>query len=125
MPAKLEKYFDLRNVYYQAHRAAMEICVKIVPHLPESEEELIDILLTSAEAIPRLIVEGYAQKDNRSGLWVDRALDLANEMVVGLELVKEHYPQRVDARVCQKLIRIYKNAGGRIHRLAKVWNRLV
>lgn len=111
------------QIYHQSQQAALEVCVKVIPHLPKADEELIGSLLASAQAIPRLIIEGYAHRDNGFAFWMDQALDYVNEMVVCLDLVRHRYSQCVDVRIPRKLIRIYGKASGKIHRLARAWSR--
>lgn len=95
----------------------MEVCVKVIPHLPKSDEELIASLLASAQAIPRLIIEGYAHRDNGFTLRINAALDHSNEMVCCLTLLEEKYRRYVSPGESKKLIRAYNLLSLRVRKL--------
>jgi four helix bundle protein len=56
------------DVYQKAYEACIEVIAKIVPDLPDSGKlDLKKQLSSSAEAIPRLVGEGYAKRHQFHG----------------------------------------------------------
>ena len=75
------------EVYQITYSAAVKVAREMIPKLPEFEKyDLVGQLRRSTKAIPRLIAEGYAKRNQRKGFqkYLDDAMAECNETEVGL-----------------------------------------
>lgn len=118
----IRNFRDL-NVYQSSYKASIDIALKILPKLPESEKyDLKDQLSRSTKAIPRLIAEGYAKKHQRLGFqkYIDDAMAESNETIVSLEHVKDIY--KIEVELCKQLIDTYDKISRQLYKLAEAWD---
>jgi four helix bundle protein len=115
------------EVYRRTYDASIAVMSKIIPKLPYAERrDLCDHLSRSSKAIPRLIAEGYAKRNQRLGFqkYLDDAMAENNETIVSLSQCRDVYPQHIDIKLCGELIETYDIAGRMLYRLAESWNRV-
>lgn len=118
----IRSFRDL-EVYQNTYKASIEIAIKILPKLPETEKyDLYNQLNKSAKAIARLIAEGFAKKHQKFGFqkYLDDAMGECNETVVSLEHVKDIY--KIETALCDDLIKIYDISGRQLFKLAEAWD---
>ena len=73
------------EVYQNSYKACIEVMMKIISKLPDSEKyDLRDQLSRSVKAIPRLIAEGYAKRHQKQEFqkYIDDAMGECNETIV-------------------------------------------
>jgi len=122
---KIITYRDL-DVYQRAYRACLLVMTKIIPKLPESEKyDLKNQLSRSSKAVPRLIAEGFAKKHQKAGFqkYLDDAMAESNETQVGLCQCRDIYPQYIDIKLCEDLIKEYEIIGKQLYNLEKAWDK--
>lgn len=120
----IRSFLDL-DVYQKSYQAALTVNKEIVPKLPDTEKfDLKDQLRRASKAIPAIIAEGYAKKHHKRDWqkYIDDAIGEANEMIVHLSLVKDLYPNFIDVKLCEELIKTYDIIGKQLFRLGKSWN---
>jgi four helix bundle protein len=121
--AKIRSFSDL-EVYQRSYKASIVVNTQIVLRLPEEEKyDLKDQLRRSSKAIPRLIAEGFAKKNQKRAFqkYLEDALCEVNESIVSLNHAKDLYPKNVNVALCGKLIDEYDQIGKMIYRLSEVW----
>ena len=114
-------FLDL-EVYKRAFNASKEILFGIIPKLPMNEKfDLADQMRRAAKAIPALIAEGYAKKNQQKGFqkYLVDAIGEANEMIVHLCYAKEYLSK--DTSIIEKLIEEYNITGKQLYRLQESW----
>lgn len=119
----IRSFRDL-EVYQKTYKVNIIVHRKIIPRLPENEKyDLRDQLSRSSKAIPRLIAGGYAKKHQKSGFqkYLDDATGECNETIVSLSHSRDLYPNKVDIKLCDQLIKIYDISGRQIYCLRKSW----
>src|SRR4030042_6989287 len=125
MKDKITSFRDW-EVYRNSYKACIEVMTKIIPNLPESEKfDLKKQLCSSAKAIPRLIVEGYAKRHQKHGFqkYLDDAMGECNETIVGLEQCRDLYGAKVDKQLCELLISLYDKSGRQLYNLSSAWSK--
>lgn len=118
-------FLDL-EVYKNTYQAAIVVNRKIVPFLPEEEKyDLRPQMRRASKGTPALIAEGYAKKHHKKSWqkYLDDAIGECNEMITHLSFAKDLYPDKVDVKLCEKLIEAYDIAGKQIYRLGKSWRK--
>jgi four helix bundle protein len=75
--------------------------------------------------VPRLIAEGFAKKHQKAGFqkYLDDAMAEANETQVGLCHCRDIYPQLLDVKLCEELIKEYEIIGKQIFKLEQAWDK--
>ena len=119
----IKNFKDLK-AYQNSYEASIIILKEIVPKLPKEEGfDLIDQLRRSAKAIPRLIAEGYAKKEQTRGFqkYLLDALGESNEIIVSLSHCEDLYNEYVDNKLCQQLIDIYDKCSRQLYKLNESW----
>jgi four helix bundle protein len=114
------------EVYQNSYKACIEVTMKIISKLPDSEKyDLRDQLSRSVKAIPRLIAEGYAKRHQKQGFqkYIDDAMGECNETIVGIEMCRDIYGEYVDKNLCQELVNIYDVCGRQLYRLREAWGK--
>jgi four helix bundle protein len=114
------------EVYQKSYKACIEVMIKIISKLPDSEKyDLRDQLSRSVKAIPRLIAEGYAKRHQKQGFqkYIDDAMGECNETIVGIEMCRDIYGEYIDKNLCQELVNIYDICGRQLYRLREAWQR--
>jgi four helix bundle protein len=95
----------------------------VIPELPDKEKyDLSDQMRRASKAIPALIAEGYAKKNQLKGFqkYLIDAMGEANEMMVHLCYAKEYLPKNMRLR---SLIIEYNIIGKQLYRLQESWTR--
>jgi four helix bundle protein len=121
----IKSFRDL-EVYQNSYKACIEVTMKIISKLPDSEKyDLRDQLSRSVKAIPRLIAEGYAKRHQKQGFqkYIDDAMGECNETIVGIEMCRDIYGEYVDKNLCQELVNIYDVCGRQLYRLREAWGK--
>lgn len=114
------------HVYQSTYKACIRVIAEILPKLPDSEKyDLKDQLSRSVKAIPRLIAEGYAKRHQKSGFqkYLDDAMAECNETIVGLEMCRDIYGNRMNSLPLAELIDLYDKAGRQLYKLRAAWAR--
>jgi len=114
------------EVYQNSYKACIEVMMKIISKLPDSEKyDLRDQLSRSVKAIPRLIAEGYAKRHQKHGFqkYIDDAMGECNETIVGIEMCRDIYGEYIDKNLCQELVNIYDICGRQLYRLREAWGK--
>jgi four helix bundle protein len=109
-------------VYQNSYAAMLIVMKEIIPELPPSEkDDLKSQLSRSAKAIPRLISEGYAKRQQKAGFqkYLDDAMAESNETIVSLEQTKDIYDIKPD--VIKELVAVYDKTGRQLYKLAEAW----
>ncbi|MBM3209201.1 four helix bundle protein [Candidatus Shapirobacteria bacterium] len=120
---RIRSFSDL-EVFQRSYKASIVVNTQVVPSLPEEERyDLKDQLRRSSKAVPRLIAEGFAKKNQKRAFqkYLEDALCEVNESIVSLNHAKDLYPKSVDVALCEKLIDEYDQIGKMIYRLSEVW----
>lgn len=118
--ANYGSFLDL-DVYKRAFAASKTILFKISQELPSNERfDLADQMRRSSKAIPALIAEGYAKKNQLRGFqkYLVDAIGEANEMIVHLSYAKEYLPKNI---MIGSLIEEYNIIGKQLYRLQQSW----
>ena len=111
-------------MYQNSYHASIDIIKKIIPFLPKEEKyDLCDQMRRSCKAIPRLIAEGYAERQQRKGFqrYLIDSMGESNEMIVSLSHCRDIYYNYIDAKLSNKLIDIYDKIGRQLYNLSLVW----
>ena len=114
------------EVYQNSYEACIEVMMKIISKLPDSEKyDLRDQLSRSVKTIPRLIAEGYAKRHQKQGFqkYIDDAMGECNETIVGIEMCRDIYGEYIDKNLCQELVNIYDICGRQLYRLREAWGK--
>jgi four helix bundle protein len=114
------------EVYQKTYKACIDVMLKIIPNLPDSEKfDLRKQLSSSSKAIPRLIAEGYAKRHQKHGFqkYLDDAMAECNETVVGMEMCKDIFGKYVDIKLCEELVSIYDVCGRQLYKLRVAWGK--
>jgi four helix bundle protein len=114
------------EVYQKTYKACIEVMLKIIPNLPDSEKfDLKKQLSSSAKAIPRLIAEGYAKRHQKHGFqkYLDDAMAECNETIVGIEMCRDIFGEYIDKALCQELVNSYDIYGRQLYRLREAWGK--
>ena len=114
------------EVYQNSYKACIEVMMKIISKLPDSEKyDLRDQLSRSVKAIPRLIAEGYAKRHQKQGFqkYIDDAMGECNETIVGIEMCRDIYGEYIDKNLCQELVNIYDICGRQLYRPREAWGK--
>ncbi len=122
---RIVSFRDL-EVYRNTYAACIEVMTKIIPKLPDTEKfDLKDQLSRSVKAIPRLIAEGYAKRQQRFGFqkYLTDAMAECNETIVGLEMCCDIYGSYIDIDLCRHLLDIYDKSGRQLYNLAQAWSK--
>lgn len=122
---RITSFRDL-DVYQTTYKACIEVITKVIPTIPGFEKnDLNNQLRRSVKAIPRLIAEGYAKRQQKHGFqkYLDDAMGECNETIVGLEQCKDLYGEFVDKQLCEKLIDQYDKSGRQLYNLSLAWSR--
>ena len=126
MGQKILGFRDL-NVYQRAYEASITVMTELAPKLPHSERhDLKDQLSRSAKAIPRLIAEGYAKRNQVKGFqkYLVDALGECNEIQVSLNHCRDLYSSFLDKKLCDDLDKGYDIIGKQLYRLSESWTRV-
>ncbi|MFH1562391.1 MAG: four helix bundle protein [Nitrospirota bacterium] len=119
----IRSFKDL-HVFQNTSQTCITVMTKIIPKLPNSEKyDLKDQLSRSCKAIPRLIAEGYAKRHQRHGFqkYLDDAMGECNETIVSIEQCHDIYPEYVDTKLCEELVKIYDISGRQLYNLSIAW----
>ena len=114
------------EVYQKTYKACIDVMLKIIPNLPDSEKyDLKKQLSSSAKAIPRLIAEGYAKRHQKHGFqkYLDDAMAECNETIVGIEMCRDIFGEYIDKGLCQELVNSYDVYGRQLYRLREAWGK--
>lgn len=118
-------FLDL-DVYKTTYKAGITVNKEIALELPDKEKyDLRDQLRRASKSIPALIAEGYAKKHHGKSWkkYLDDAIGECNEMIVHLSFAKDLYPDHVDIKLCEELIKTYNVAGKQLFRLGESWRK--
>lgn len=121
---QINSFADL-DVYRRSFQVAVVVKKEIAPQLRLTREyDLADQLSWCTGAIPALIAEGHAKRNQPKHFqkYLDDAMGEANEAIVHLSLGAEVYPRLKP--VCQELISEYQIVSKELFRLGQSWNKL-
>ncbi|UCD18779.1 MAG: four helix bundle protein [candidate division WOR-3 bacterium] len=124
MRKKIASFRDW-EVYRRSDKAAIIAIKQIIPKLLREEKyDLTDQLRGLANAVPRLIAEGYSRRHQPKGFqkYLDDTLGESNETIVSLSQVRDIYGVEKDLR--NKMIGEYETISRNTYRLALVWDSL-
>jgi four helix bundle protein len=119
----IRSFKDL-EVYENSYNASIEVMKKIIPKLPELENnDLRSQLSRSCKAIPRLIAEGYAKRHQNRGFqkYLDDSMAESNEMIVSISHCIDIYDKYIDVNLCNELIDLYDKTGRQLYNLSISW----
>jgi four helix bundle protein len=119
---KSGSFLDL-DVYKRAFVASREVLFNIAPKLPSYEKfDLADQMRRASKAIPAMIAEGYAKKNQLKGFqkYLVDAMGEANEMIVHLSYAKDYLPNNTIIAI---LIEEYNIIGKQLYRLQESWTK--
>ena len=119
----MKSFRDL-EVYQNSYSAMLKVMKEVIPKLPDSEKyDLKNQLSRSCKAIPRLIVEGYAKRHQKSGFqkYLDDAMGECNETIVSLEQCRDIYS--IDENLINPLVDIYDKTGRQLYKLSTAWTK--
>jgi four helix bundle protein len=111
-------------VYQSSYEAMIIVANEILPNLPEHEKyDLRDQLSRSTKAVPRLIAEGYAKRQQKAGFrkYLEDALAECNETIVGLDQSTDLYLTGKPKRICSELSKKYDTIGRQMYCLSEKW----
>ncbi|MFH0864621.1 MAG: four helix bundle protein [Bacteroidota bacterium] len=114
--------FKALIVYQNSYEAMLIIMKEVLPLLPECEKfDLKDQLSRSCKAIPRLIAEGYAKRQQKAGFrkYIEDAMAECNETVVSLMQARDIY--NIQPELLNRLIGIYDVTGRQLYSLGEKW----
>jgi four helix bundle protein len=117
----IRSFRDL-EVYQLSYRLAVRVAKEILPLLPANEKyDLYNQLSRSSKAIPRLIAEGYAKRQQIRGFqkYLDDALAEDNETIVSIEMCRDIFG--VDPHVSNELVELYDKVGRQLYNLSQAW----
>lgn len=117
----IKSFRDL-EVYRNTYQACLDLHNDILSKLPQNEHfDLYDQLNRSSKAVPRLIAEGYAKRQQKFGFqkYLADAMAECNETIVGLEQSRDIY--KLDKEICGRLIDLYDKSGRQLYKLSQAW----
>lgn len=109
-------------VFQNTYASMMIVMKEIIPSLPECEKfDLKDQLSRSCKAIPRLIAEGYAKRQQKAGFrkYIEDAMAECNETVVSLMQARDIY--FINPELLNDLISKYDISGRQLYTLGEKW----
>jgi four helix bundle protein len=121
--SKIRSFKDL-HVFQSSYSSSIVVITQVVSKLPrEEQKDLGDQLRRAAKAVPRLIAEGFAKRQQRRGFqkYLYDAIAESNEMIVSLSHARDLYSDYVDVRLCEKLIDSYDKTSRQLLLLRKKW----
>ena len=121
---RIVSFTDL-DVYQRTYQASLVVMKEVLPRLPDCEKfDLKDQMSRACKAIPRLIGEGFAKRQQTRGFqkYIEDSMGECNEMIVCLSHCKDLYSRYVETRLCEDLIKTYDIAGKQLFRLGESWS---
>ena len=121
-PKKIIHSFRDLEVYQESYRAMIEVYEEILSKLPPNEKyDLYDQLSRSTKAVPRLIAEGYAKRQQKAGFrkYLEDSMAECNETMVSLMQTRDIY--NIDSQFINSLIETYDISGRQLYMLAEKW----
>lgn len=109
-------------VYQNTYEAMLKVMKEVIPKLPDCEKyDLKDQLSRSCKAIPRLIAEGYAKRQQKAGFrkYLEDSMAECNETMVSLMQSRDIY--NIDLQLINSLIETYDISGRQLYMLAEKW----
>ncbi len=109
-------------VYQNTYEAMLKVMKEVIPKLPDCEKyDLKDQLSRSCKAIPRLIAEGYAKRQQKAGFrkYLEDSMAECNETMVSLMQTRDIY--NIDSQFINSLIETYDISGRQLYMLAEKW----
>ena len=109
-------------VYQNMYEAMLKVMKEVIPKLPDCEKyDLKDQLSRSCKAIPRLIAEGYAKRQQKAGFrkYLEDSMAECNETMVSLMQSRDIY--NIDLQLINSLIETYDISGRQLYMLAEKW----
>lgn len=109
-------------VYQNTYEAMLKVMKEVIPKLPDCEKyDLKDQLSRSCKAIPRLIAEGYAKRQQKAGFrkYIEDSMAECNETMVSLMQSRDIY--NIDSQLINSLIETYDISGRQLYMLAEKW----
>jgi len=116
-------FLDL-DVYQNSYKAMLIVFRKILPVIPKEERfDLLDQLMRSSKAIPRLIAEGHSKKHQNKGFqkYIDDAHAESNETIVSISQVRDLYALENIKELCNDLLDLYDMISRQLYNLAASW----
>ena len=107
-------------VYQNTYEAMLKVMKEVIPKLPDCEKyDLKDQLSRSCKAIPRLIAEGYAKRQQKAGFrkYIEDSMAECNETMVSLMQSRDIY--NIDSQLINSLIETYDISGRQLYMLAE------
>ena len=121
--SKIRSFRDL-EVFQNSYSSSITVITKIVSKLPREEQrDLADQLRRSAKAVPRLIAEGFAKRQQKRGFqkYLYDAIAESNEMIVSLSHARDLYSAYINVALCEKLVDSYDKTSRQLFLLRKRW----
>ena len=121
---RIVSFKDLR-VYQLSYELMLIVFREILPKLPDYERyDLFSQLSRSIKAVPRLIAEGFAKRNQKLGFqkYLYDSLAESNETIVGLEQCRDLY--KIDSELVNSLIDRYDKVSRQTYNLLKSWDRI-
>jgi len=121
---KIISYKDL-HVYQLSYQLMILVFKEILPKLPDYEKyDLFSQLCRSIKAVPRLIAEGFAKRNQKLGFqkYLYDSLAESNETIVGLEQCRDLY--KINPELVNNLIDKYAKVSRQTYNLLKAWDRI-
>lgn len=118
------KGFQDLEVYKESYHMVVKIHQNLLPFLPRKERwDLVNQLRRSTKAIPALIAEGYAKKNqiNNFRKYLNDALGEVNEVIVHLSLCRDLYRSLSNKIPFSSFIISYEQIGKKLYRLSLNW----
>ena len=118
--------FHNLEVYPNTCAACIKVMKKAIPRLPACENfDLKTQPALSCVAIPRLIVEGYVKKQQKSSFqkYLDDSMAECNETIVSLSQARDIYEKFIDVSLCDSLIDLYDKSGRQLYNLTAAWSK--
>ncbi len=109
-------------VYQNTYEAMLKVMKEVITKLPDCEKyDLKDQLSRSCKAIPRLIAEGYAKRQQKAGFrkYLEDSMAECNETMVSLMQSRDIY--NIDLQLINSLIETYDISGRQLYMLAEKW----
>ena len=109
-------------VYQNTYEAMLKVMKEVIPKLPDCEKyDLKDQLSRSCKAIPRLIAEGYAKRQQKAGFrkYIEDSMAECNETMLSLMQSRDIY--NIDSQLINSLIETYDISGRQLYMLAEKW----
>jgi four helix bundle protein len=123
MKKKVVSFTDL-EVYNRLYDLSLVVHREIIPKLPDKEKYgLKDQLSRSTKSPCALIAEGYARRQTGKQWkkYLRDAIGECNETIVHLSYSRDLYPNYVDVKLCNKLIKDYDISAKQLFRLGESW----